>query len=461
MGRGLAALKHSTSSTRTFMVRVGVLVVALPGCTGGGPATPPPSADGLPIAKALFEQTWPMEVVDAKAREPYESDAYVALVGKRNYKGAIIKSNGDPGLVTARFHADAAAWFRQATLASTNAYVGYFSPPLAQEYDPAEKVHLLLQGHALRGELDAARGQLDAVKALPDDSPAKAWTVPWVTWVEAGASWPPDLTGLPVQREAPRPGGWVEITERPTYTVKELEPGTNELGLDDPALLLQIALWHDAAARQAAGDQAHLVDIYGARYRLPAEPQVTSTETLPLEFRFGSDYLHPGDGPFMAAVSGEAGLAAVDAWKDKSFLAAAVVAVREDGKIDSVKAVDLANDLRKAWKAEQANKAGATEAHHPIFADMAVAGLYRNLALVAGIEGDPETSGKLRLAARDVSRDEAAAPEGLMALTAWDANNKFTLRGAEIIHQQSRRAPSLESVRTSFDLLGIRVGRSR
>lgn len=401
-----------------------------------------------------------MLVVEQEVRDPFEQGAFVRLIKDRDYGRAIKAGSG--GIASARFHADAAAMYRQATLATANAYVQYFDAPLGQNYDPAEKVHLLLVGKVLRGDLDGARVQLDAVRQLPEDSPVQPWSGPWVEWLEAGASWPPDLSGLPSELPEVAVGGWPEVDRRPSYTIKEQEPGTNELSVDDPSLLVNLALWHDSAARQAAGDQANLVDIYGARYRLPVESKIDEEAELPLELLVGSDYLSPLDASFMASVHGAAGLSAVETYKESSFVAASVVAVRgEDGKIDAVKAIDLANDLRRAWKEEQGLAAGQSEGHHPIFADVAVAGLYRNLAYVAELEGDRETSGKLRIAAKDVERDAAAAPEGLLSLAAWDADNQYTIRGSEIIHQLARRAPSLEVVRTAFDLIGIRVSRSR
>jgi hypothetical protein len=448
-----------TLATSRLAIAAGALLLGA--CTGGGPAKAP-AAESLPVSRALFDQGWPMRVVDAEKRAPYEESAYVHLVLGRDYRKAVDVSRGAPGLATARFHADAAAMYRQGAFATANAYVQYFEPPLGQAYDPVEHVHLVMVGRILRGDLDAARARADAVRALGPDSPVSVWAAPWLAWLDAGATWPPDLSGLPTDLPEVAPGGWPEVTSRPSYTLDEQEPGTNKLPIDDPALLLELALWHDEAARKAAPDHVDAIAVYGARYRLPVEPQVTVEAPLPLEFLFGSDYVSEHDASFMAAVHGPNGLAAVDAFKERSFIAAAVAAARaEDGRIDAVQAVDLVNNLRRALKEEQARAAGSDEGHHPIFADVVCAGLYRNLAYVAEIEGQRETSGKLRIAARDVERDAAAAPEGLLALAAWDADNQYTIRGSEIVHQLQKRAPSIEVVRTAFDLIGIRVSRSR
>ncbi|TVQ91051.1 MAG: hypothetical protein EA397_11185 [Deltaproteobacteria bacterium] len=448
----------------TFSTTVGPLllvgVLGLATACPGGQAAKEPALSQVGIDRALFDKTWPMLVVDEEVRAPYQEGLWVKLVKDRDYARAIKLSQG--GLASARFHADAAALYRQGAQATANAYVQYFDAPLGQAYDPPEKAHLLMVGKTLRGDLDGARAQVDAVGQLPEDSPVQPWAKPWSTWLAGDATWPPDLSGFPTSLPDVEVGTWPEVDKRPSYTLKEAEPGDNELSIDDPSLLLGLALWHESAARDAAGDQAKLVEVYGARYRLKVEPAVEERVEMPLEFLFGSDYLSALDASFMAAAHGPKGLAAVDDYQGESFTAAAVVAVRgDDGKIDAVKAIDLANDLRRAWKEEQGLAAGLNEGHHPIFADVAVAGLYRNLAYIAELEGNRETSGKLRIAARDVERDAAAAPEGLLALAAWDADNQYTIRGSEIIHQLARRAPSLEVVRTAFDLIGIRVSRSR
>jgi hypothetical protein len=90
-----------------------------------------------------------------------------------------------------------------------------------------------------------------------------------------------------------------------------------------------------------------------------------------------------------------------------------------------------------------------------------VTGVLRNLALVAQRLGDKNSSGILRLNAKDMGLDAAAAPEGLLSLAAWDAGNRYPGRGLEIIHQQVKRYPSLEVARFGLDVFAVRVGRER
>ena len=443
-----------------LILAVGLGGVCLTGCTGEGTSSGQTKAATLPVAEPLFDATWPMQMVEAEARAPFETPQWVTLIGQRDLRASVQATGGAPGLATARMHADSAALFRQAALATGQSYIETYAE-LKQDHDPLDMAQPMTVAYAMLGQTDKAKAQIEVMKGLPK-SPAMPWNAPWAAWAEAGGAWPPDLSGLPVQYGEPTPGGWPDPAPRPSYELPEREPGTNKVNVDDPALLLMLAMYHDAAARKAAGDQADVVAVYGARYQLPVEAAVDARVDLPLEFLVGGDYLHPKDGAFMAACSGAEGAKCVDSFKDSSFTAAVAYAGRgEDGKLDPVKVVDIVSALRKAWKDRQAEAAGIPEGHHPVFADIAIAGLYRNLALVAEIEGNRETSGRLRIQARDVERNEAGAPEGFMALAAWDADNQYTQRGLDIIHQLARRAPSLEVARTAYDQLAVRDQRGK
>jgi len=233
------------------------------------------------------------------------------------------------------------------------------------------------------------------------------------------------------------------------------------LKVDDLSNLIAVAMWHDSVAHAAAGDQAALVDVYSARYRWPVEPEVAAEGDLPLEFRFGSDYFVPADGPFMAAMYSSQGAAAIDTFKDKSLIASLADRSRTDGKIDSEKVQDLTALLREALIDEQKVRAGGTlQGFHRTFADVARVGLLRNLALIAEIEGNRETSGILRINAMEYSGDEhTACPNAALSLAAWDATNRYPLRPTDTLHNLIRRYPSLETARFSLERLSIRVSR--
>lgn len=415
------------------------------------------------VSSDLMAQSWPVLVAKGDARAPYESGGYVQLTYHRNPRKAVSSFGDDQALGRARAHADAAAIYRQAALTAATAFVETYEPPLAQPYDPAERVHLLMVSKAILGDAEGAKAALAEVQALGDANVAKAWSAPWVAAVEAGTC-PSDFSASPFQPPSVAPGQWPTIDDqRPSYTVAERDPGSNTFGVDDPTLLVQLALWHDAASKMAAPGQEKMLELYGARYRLPCEGGVASEDALPLDLMFGSDLLTAGDGAFMAALTGEQGLAAVESFQGKSLIANIAVAARgEGGKIEHQRAVDIANDLRKSWRSLQLEAAGEEHGSHMVFADVAMAALYRDLAFVAELEGDRETSGKLRIAALDMGeRHSASTPAGLLSLAAWDADNQYTIRGLDIIHQQARRMPSLEVVRSALDLLAIRVGRSR
>jgi hypothetical protein len=101
------------------------------------------------------------------------------------------------------------------------------------------------------------------------------------------------------------------------------------------------------------------------------------------------------------------------------------------------------------------------QAFQRTFANIASVGATRCLALVAEAEGDRETAGRLRIAAMERSDKETANPEGLLALAAWDAGNRYPMRAQEILHAELARFPALEVARYGLDVLALRVSRER
>lgn len=434
-----------------------------PGCSGQAAGDVSGPADALPAVPAdLLAAAWPVVVAADADRARFEAEpGWGALVADRNYRSGVAQLGGKGGLLAARAHADAASVYRQAALAAAFAYVETYGKT-PQDTDPAGTAHLLTVSYAVIGDRAAAATH---AAALPADDASAAWNTPWKAWLgadPAAATWPPDLSTLPIALPAVAPGEWPEIEGMPHYRLPERAPGTGTVEYGDPGLLVAIALWHDAAARQAAGAESAAVETYMARYRLPAEGPVSATAELPIELLFGADYLVPGDGPFLAELTGAKGAAAVDDWASRSLIAALAQQSRVNGKVEAERAIDLVANLRKGLlEACKQKNGGAEIGVHRTFADVAVAGALRGLALVAEAEGDREQSGILRINAMEKSVDAAAAPEGLLSLAAWDASNRYPARGNDIIHTLVRRYPSLETARYGLDVLALRVSRER
>jgi len=135
---------------------------------------------------------------------------------------------------------------------------------------------------------------------------------------------------------------------------------------------------------------------------------------------------------------------------------------RVDGKMDALKATDLASALRQKLLDASADKNGGNlDQSHRTFAAIAEAGALRELALVAEAEGDRVQSGILRINALDKSDGPTACPVGTMSLAAWDAQNRYPARAADILQGQIKRYPSLEAARYGLDVLSLRVSREQ
>jgi hypothetical protein len=175
----------------------------------------------------------------------------------------------------------------------------------------------------------------------------------------------------------------------------------------------------------------------------------------------GFDYIGPQDGLFMVEVLGVKGQDAVSEYSSKSLLAFIADECLKSGTFQADRALEITRILKKEMLEAMAQKSGRTERFYRQYINIMVTGVLRNLALVAQRLGDKNSSGILRLNAKDMGLDAAAAPEGLLSLAAWDAGNRYPGRGLEIIHQQVKRYPSLEVARFGLDVFAVRVGRER
>lgn len=411
------------------------------------------------IPTERVDQTWPVRMATEADFGPYAAKGgWVSLVVRRNYKVAVEQLGREGGLAGARAHVEAAAVFRQAALLAAHSLIETYGET-PEPTDPVGTAHLLTVSYAITGELDKAREASARLEGA--DDPTLAWHGPWKEWLASGATWPPDLSALPLDLPEPAPGTWASTPSPPHYTLPEQGVDTKR-DMADPGVLVALALWHDAAAEKSAGDQAPLVHAYRAGYRLPVEPKVAAAGPLPMELLFGADLLVPEDAAFLVDLHGDKGAAAVDAHKDSSLLAYLASISRQDGKIHAETAIDVVSRLRDLLVERAAARTdNAPQRHQRQFADMAYVGAFRSLALVAEIEGDREVSGLLRINALERSEKATACPVGLLALGAWDASNRYPSRAQEILHAQARIFPSLEIARYGLDVMALRVSRER
>ncbi len=457
---------------RNGVAIVGALLMGIGvGCSGSDDARDP-AADkatgallepGLePIPDAFIDAAWVVELGTEEALQGYASQpGWVSLVMKRDYRSAVAQLGPGGGVPAARAHLEAAMLFRQAALLSAYSLIEVYGKT-PQPTDPAGTAHLLMVSYGVTGDVDAARRAALGVQGLESD-PTGAWSTPWLPWLASDAAWPPDLSLLPIELGVPTPGGWPTVEQLPHYSLPEREGSTASRDMADPGALVALALWHDAAAEAADPKGWGALRSTRAGYRFPAEAAYVTSDDANPDMLFGSDLLVPGDAPYLADLHGTLGREATDAHTGSSLLAWMANDARgEDGMLDHEKALDRASQLRDTLLRSAAAQTGGTvQAHQREFADIAKVGALRSLALVAEIEGDRETSGQLRVNARDMSERSRACPVGLLGLAAWDASNRYPMRALDLLHVQARRYPSLEVARYGLDVLGLRVSNER
>lgn len=447
-------------TSRFFAAALVWAPLVLGACGGGGePAAGSSTEDVAGAAADRLAQTWVVQLADQESMSRYGNQrAWVDLLSTRNAKSAVATLGRKGDLAALRAHSEAAFIYRQAALLGANSLIQTYGIT-PEETDPVGTAHLLTVSYAITGDLEKARA---ASKKLGDaEDPTQAWHGPWRTWLAGSAEWPPDLSGLPLELPEPTAGEWPQLGVLPHYELPELGSDSKR-AMADPGALLALALWHDAVAKEASGQNYPIEMAVRAGYQLPLEPKPGPAGEVPMDLLFGSDLLVSADADFLAAVHGSEGAGAVDAYADKSLLAWLAKESRVEGKLDPELAVDLVAKLRSdLLDASSAKTNGEVQDYHTKFTDVAMVGAFRSLALVAEIEGDREASGLLRINALDKSQKHTADPVGMLALGAWDASNRYPTRAQDILHAQAKRFPSLEVARYGLDVMALRVSRER
>jgi hypothetical protein len=447
---------------------VGLALVSLMGCSGETveEAKPADQAE-VGMADDVVDQSWVVQLSTTESLGPFLGDpGWATYVMKRQYRTAVQQFGSKGGQPLARVHEDIASLYRQAAILAANSLVETFEKTPAPE-DPLGVAHLLSVSHIILGDLEAAKKASEKMNALSED-PSASWHAPWKTWLDAGGTWPPDLSTLPVEVMVVTPGQWPGAGDLPHYQLPEQTPDARMRDIGDPGVLVALALWHSAAARAAAPGIAKELDTYSARYRMPAEGMVTEPVSLPIEFLFGSDFGFAGDAAFLTDTLNVTSKVDVDKWSaEGSGLANMVAGSSESAQFDALLFADAAANYRdKVVERATVKTGGSIEGFHRTFAGMARIGSLRTAAEYAEALGDRETSGKLRILAMEAegsmetrNKDYVGSPLGMLSLAAWDAGNRYPTRALDILHNLVRRYESLETARFALDALALRVSR--
>lgn len=433
-------------------------ILLLGACTGepsGAGEGTAASGEGA-FSTALIEESWQVRMVDAGVRQRFEgSPAWIALF-QRDYPQSLA-SVGDDNIAMARLHAEYAAFYRQALLmyahATDNVYGERF-----RETDPAAVSYFLGASRWFLGEPEAAAADFAALSADGElGTRAAAWTdmvtADWPLSLEAGV--------FPGSLPAVSPGSAPVIEGLPHYRLAERSDEALKVETSDPVALYALSRWHEAAARQAAGDASAMVDVTIAPWRLPVEPAPQSAAlgaSVDDGWLFAGFYPSAADASFVAAGSVD-GVAAVAAWKDRSLLAAAVDKAVVDGNVVPDLMLDQASALESQLLASMKAQAGLTESFHQDFASLAELGALRAAMVVADANDQYRDAGVLRLNALDLSGGPGWDPVFVLSVAAWSAGNENTVRAEELVHKLSTLYPAVEAARYPLDALHIRRSR--
>ena len=463
----------ATTSLLCVLLLGGPLSFGVVACSGGGgeEGTAQTTAPAQAVAPALIADAWQVRMADDQARAPFEAHAGWAHLFQHDHHAALASFAADPGdgRGLARTHLELAALYRQAALVAGRSGVYTYGEARVDE-DPASVDYLVAVGDFLEGKTREGELALTALgKAGP--APLQAAAEDWRAWVQAGATWPPDasLTHIPGQPGVVTPGTNPEVGELPHYRLVEQSAEARAVEVGDPTTLYLLARWHEAAARQSSPGDAAIVDLYLAPWRLPAEAVPSANappgapaavpHAVPEGWLFGGFYLTADDLSFVSQATTD-GVTAVDTWKDRSPLAAAVAPAITDGKVVPDRMLDQAAWLGQQVQAAMAVKSGSPEAFHEPFSKLATVAALRAAMIVADANGQYRDAGVLRINALDRSVDAAADPVFLASVAAWDAGNKNALRAQELVHRLDRRYPAILAARYALDALNVRTSRN-
>jgi hypothetical protein len=412
------------------------------------------------VSSSAVASTWMVQVAPGPKLAPLVQHSGWQAYHERDYAGAMA-AFGDPGVPTARVHAELAALYRMTSLAQARALLQTYGGDQRREGDPLEVDYLLGVAHVIVGDFEAARGlfgrntsSLVADLAAADAAWVKRVVLPDPRALGTDAA----LYPLPPVEE----GGLPDAPGAPYF---EIPMGDTTLKAADPTVLVQLSQWHAAAAEKAGG--ASVANALLDPWRWPGEvlgtPGAGGSESV--EARFLSGWTTAGDLHLVRALAGSDGLdlqglqTLLDELRDGSPYAAVLskCVKAPSFEVECVlrRAADLPGQLEEAMELA----AGSASADHREFAAHSGFGALRVAVRAAEAVSDPQMAGLLRLNALDAGVGSVFEPLFTMNMAAWDAGNRNPHRAKELFHGLASRAPGLDGARYALDALYLRVSR--
>ncbi len=435
------------------------ILLGVAGCVGGE-AEPDPVGATRIVSSSSVSATWMVQVAPGPKLAPLVQHSGWQAYHGRDYQAAMA-SFGDPGVPTARVHAELAALYRLTSLAQARALLQTYGGDQRREGDPPEVDYLLGVAQVIVGEFEAAKGLFGKNRS----SPIKVLAAADAAWVERVDRPDPRALGtdaalypLPPVEE----GGLPDSPGAPHF---EIPMGDTTLKAADPTALMQLSQWHAAAAEKAGGASvAHaLLDPWRWPGEVRGTPGAEGAESV--EARFLSGWTTAGDLHLVRALAASDGLeleglqALLDGLRDGSPYAAVLskCVKAPSFEVECVlrRAADLPGQVEEAMELA----AGSSSADHREFAAHSGFGALRVAVRAAEAVSDPQMAGLLRLNALDAGVGPVFEPLFAMDMAAWDAGNRNPHRAKELFHGLSNRAPGLDGARYALDALYLRVSR--
>ena len=446
-----------------------VVLVALlfsVGCSDGNSDESDRSSAAKVVAPPeLVASSWPVQMSDSARRAPFEQHAGWGAMFKRDLPSALAAFQADPGdgRGLSRVHADLAAVYRQAAWMGAQATRHIYGAD-RHPTDPLVADYFLGVSLGIAGQCSEAQAALARVDPVPSELAAHhTW---WTAW-SSHDSCPrlptaDELSGLPGAPILVVAGADPDVGEVPRWTFSEQSDSALDVHSGELTSLLQIALSHEERALEVAPPaDKPLVKARLGPWRLGLEGEVDTGE-LPAEvdvaWLFLDFALVGADLGFLAAAERD-GLSAIDAWKDRSLLAAAMVPAVDGDKLVPDIVIDQAADLRIQLRNAMEATSGTPMSFQAEFAKIGEVALLRAGMLVADANDQYRDAGILRINAFERSDSSARDPVFLMSTASWDAGNRSPLRAQEIVHGFVSRYPSVRAARYPLDALHLRLGR--
>jgi hypothetical protein len=258
----------------------------------------------------------------------------------------------------------------------------------AQPTDPLEAQYLYGVAQGILGACEESGAALSKV-SVPSEPIAKHHSFWTARAGESGCGKPvgPDeLAGLPGSVPPFASGDAPELPALPHHSFVEQSEDAREVTTGELTHLYSLSVGHRTAALSSAPEaERELVSARLAPWSLPIDPPAgvsdSSMDVHP-EWLFLDFALVGADIYFLEAAKRE-GLAAVEAWKDRSLLASALApAVSPDGLSVEV-VIDRAATLRAQLKDSMMTASGSAQPFHPGFAQMGEVAVLRAGMIVA------------------------------------------------------------------------------